>query len=331
MWSRWQPQRGMPFNSYFFQTDGGGVAIDPLALEEEDIRHLRDLGGVTTIVVTNPDHVRESAALADAFGARVVDSAAEGIEVFPGAIALALLHGKSPEIALYLPEYDAAIVGDAVLGSPAGAFSLLPDEKLADPRRFAFGLRKLWGRNLRMLLPCDGYPVFANADALLGDLLYARLGAEVFRINLDDIPFVFSKEKIGRYSVSDGETGLLIGARKLGYRVADIPPGHAFCPLHWHVEEEEFFYVIAGQPSVRMSGGTLQCRPGDFIAFPVGERGAHQLLNESEATARVLLVGPNAPHESCFYPDSDKVLVEANGLVRRMVKAGPDLDYWDGE
>ena len=32
-------------------------------------------------------------------------------------------------------------------------------------------------------------------------------------------------------------------------------------------------------------------RPGDFMAFPVGDRGAHQLLNESDADALVLLLG----------------------------------------
>lgn len=331
MWSRWQPQRGMPFNSYFFQTSEGGVAIDPLALDDEDIEQLRELGGVKTIVVTNPDHVRETAALQRAFGAAIVDEVAEGDEVFPGAFALQLLHGKTPEIALFLPEHRTAIAGDAVIGSPAGALSLLPDEKLADPKRFASGLRKLWGRELHALLVCDGYPVFANADALLGDLLYGRLGVELYRVNLDEIPFDESKERIARYNVSDGETGLLIGARKLGYRVAIIPPGRAFCPLHWHVEEEEFFYVIEGRPSIRMAGGTLVCRPGDFIAFPVGERGAHQLLNDSSEPARVLLVGGNVPHESCFYPDSKKVLVDARGMVSRMVRSEPDLDYFDGE
>lgn len=331
MWSRWQPQRGMPFNSYFFQTPAGGVAIDPLALEEDDLQQLRELGGIKTIVITNPDHVRESTMLQRAFDAAIVDTAADGEEIFPGAYAVQLQYGKTPEIALLLPEYGAAVVGDAIIGSPAGALSLLPDEKLADPQRFAFGLRKLWARELRTLLLCDGYPVFAHADALLGDLLHARLGAELFRINLDEIPFVCEKEKIDRYTVADGETGLLIGARKLGYRVAEIPPGHAFCPLHWHVEEEEFFYVLEGRPSVRMSEGELQCRPGDFIAFPVGERGAHQLLNNSNEPARVLMVGPNAPHESCFYPDSSKVLVDARGIVSRMVRSHPALDYWDGE
>lgn len=330
MWSRWQPQRGMPFNSYFFQTSAGGVAVDPLALEDDDLQQLRDLGGVKTILITNPDHVRESAALQRAFGAAIVDEVSDGGEVFPGAFALHLPYGKSTEIALVLPEHGAAVIGDAILGSPAGALSVLPDEKLADPRRFALGLRRLWRRELQALLLCDGYPVFANADALLADLLYSRLGAELFRINLDDIPFVDARERAG-YGISDGETGLLIGARKLGYRVAEIPPGKAFCPMHWHVEEEEFFYVIEGRPSVRMPGGTLQCRAGDFIAFPVGERGAHQLRNDSSAPARVLMVGPNAFHESCFYPESKKVLVDARGIVSLMVRSEPDLDYWDGE
>jgi hypothetical protein len=34
------------------------------------------------------------------------------------------------------------------------------------------------------------------------------------------------------------------------------------------------------------------------------------------------------PHDSCFYPDSKKVLVERAGL---MVRDHPALDYFDGE
>lgn len=330
MWSRWQPDRGLPFNSYFFETSAGGVAVDPLALDENDVAFLRSRGGVSAIVVTNPEHVRESGALREAFGATIVDDARDDDEVFPGAFALRVDHGKSPEFALHLRDVRAAIVGDAMIGAPAGALSLLPDAKLADPRGLAMHLRRLWALDLETLLLCDGYPVFGNADAAIWSLLDARLGADLYRINVDDLQFKKYKGD-GKYGVDDAEVGLLIGARKLGYRVADIPPGRAFCPLHWHVEEEEFFYVISGTPSIRMPRGTIACKPGDFIAFPTGERGAHQLLNESSEVARVLLVGANAWHESCFYPDSRKVLVDVRHEVDVLVRSEPQLDYFDGE
>lgn len=333
MWSAWQPDRGMNFNSYLFERGDGCVAVDPLPLDDASMETIAQMGGVQSIAITNPDHVRASAALRDRFGARVIDAAKDGEEVFPGAYAVAIPYGKTDEIALHLRAARAAVVGDAIIGSPAGALSLLPDGKLRDPQRLPFALRRLWALQLETLLLCDGQPIFRGADAAIGTLLEARAGSEIFRINADELQFEFDPEP-ERYAAYDAEIGLLIGARKLGYRLAKIPPGKAFCPLHWHVASEEFFYVVEGTPSMRMLHGTVQCRPGDFIAFPTGEQGAHQLRNDSSEPCLVLLVGIEdaaMDMEACFYPDSDKVGLWSPAGRLGMVRASPDLDYYDGE
>lgn len=333
MWSAWQPQRGMNFNSYAFERSGGCVVVDPLPLDDASLDMLADLGGVHTIVLTNPDHVRATATLRERFDANVVDAFEEGTEVFAGAYALAIPFGKTDETALHLPAAKAAIVGDAIIGSPAGALSLLPDEKLRSPRELALALRRLWALQLQTLLLCDGQPVFDGADAALAKLLESRLGAELYRINADEVRYALD-EPHGQYAADDGEVGLLIGNRKLGYRLAKIAPGKAFCPLHWHVACDEFFYVLEGTPSIRMAAGTLQCRPGDFIAFPVGETGAHQLRNDSSEPCLVLLVGMEEHAvglEVCFYPDSDKVGIWTPVERLAMLRSSPELDYFDGE
>lgn len=350
MWSAWQPDRGMHFNSYLFERDEGCVAIDPLPLDEQSMDELAELGGVHTIVLTNRDHQRGTAALRARFGSRVLVPALEaalfsvqidatfshGDEVFAGAFAIALPHGKTAgEVALHVPAAKAAVVGDALIGAPAGALNLLPDEKLDDPKRFVLALRRLWALQLKTLLLCDGQPLFAGADDAIASLLETRGGADVNRINTGDIDYTFDeREGPAQYGVHDGEVGLLIGARKLGYRLAKIPPGRVFCPLHWHVAAEEFFYVVEGRPSIRTLRETIECRPGDFIAFPVGERGAHQLRNDSSEPCLVLLAGMEEAAvnlEACFYPDSDKVGLWTPEERLRMLRASPDLDYFDGE
>ncbi len=138
----------------------------------------------------------------------------------------------------------------------------------------------------------------------------------------------------GQYAFEDGEVGLPIGARQLGYRLARLAPGKAFSPLHWHVRAEEFFYVVEGRPSIRTTRGMIHCRPGDFIAFPTGERGAHQLRNDSSESCLVLLVGMEEEAvdlEACFYPDSGKVGLYTPGELLRMVRSSPEVDYFDGE
>lgn len=344
MWSAWQPDRGMNFNSYLFEREGACVAVDPLPLDEPSLDALRGLGGVQTVVLTNRDHRRGAAALRERFGARVIAHAPEaalfdvpidatfddGEEVFSGAYAIAVPHGKTAgEAALHLPAAKAAVVGDALLGAPAGALSLLPDGKLHDPLRLLFSLRRLWALELEALLLCDGQPIFSGADASIARLLERRAGPGINRINADEVTYTCEPEP-EPYAIHDGEVGLLIGARKLGYRLAKLPPGKCFCPLHSHEAEEELYFVLEGRPSVRTLRGTIECRPGDFIAFPTGERGTHQLRNDSDEPCLVLLVGANEAFETCFYPDSDKVglYVPERG---RMLRASPSLEYFDGE
>lgn len=345
MWSAWQPDRGMAFNSYLFERDGGTIAVDPLPIDDESAAQIERMGGVRAIVLTNRDHERDTQRFRERFGARVLASAIEaplfaipvdatfenGAEVFSGAFAVSLPYAKTPgEIALHLPQERAAVVGDALIGAPAGGLSILPDSKLEDRNRFVFALRRLWALNLETLLLGDGQPIFTGADAAIRALLEREGGPSIHRLNLDEI--AYGATRPGKYACERGEVGLHIGARKLGYQVVRIGPGQAYCPLHWHVRAEEFFYVIEGRPSIRTLQGTFECRSGDFIAFPTGEPGSHQLLNASSEPALVVLVGveEDAELEVCVYPDSDKVGVFSPPFDR-LLRASPQLDYYDGE
>src|SRR5579864_6593268 len=135
MWSVWQPDRKVFFNSYFVVRPEGNVVVDPLALSEDDAREIEAAGGVALAIVTNRDHERRSSDVIQRFGAKLaasVDDAPllqsrvdktlrEGDEPFAGARVIAFEGMKSPgEIALHLRAHDAAIVGDALWGEPAG-------------------------------------------------------------------------------------------------------------------------------------------------------------------------------------------------------------------
>lgn len=340
-WSVWQPDRAMYFNSYFLQRPDGNVAIDPLHLSDEDRAEIERLGGVAAIVVTNRDHLRETEALRAWSGARVICSAAEAPllpfapdatvadgDVIFGMRVVTMDGAKTPgEIALVLPREKAAIVGDAILGAPAGALSFLPEAKLANASALAHSLRRLWALQLNVLLVGDGTPLFSGADAAIGTLLEAAAGPSVNRINVRDLQWQHDGPN-GKFEADDAEIGLLIGARRLGYRLARLQPGNVYCPLHAHDLEEEFFYVVDGAPSIRTPRGTIALEAGDFIAFPTGDRGTHQLLNESDAPATLLLVGNAEPNEICFYPDSRKLMLDRRDVI---VRSEPALDYFDGE
>jgi len=342
MWSVWQPARRVFFNSYFLTVPGGNVVVDPLALLPEQSAEIAERGGAEWVIVTNRDHERTAREVAAQFGAKIAASKRdapllsgpvdrlldEGDEAFAGARIIAFEGLKSPgEIALALPQHKAAIVGDALWGDPAGSLRMLDDDKLLNPRAAVMSLRKLWALRLEVLLVGDGACLFADADRIIGECLQARTDAYVNRINIDEIAAQHEVDP-GGYEATLYEIGNAIGARKLGYWMVELAPGKKFCPLHSHQLEEEMFLVWEGRPTIRTPRGTFECRPGDVIAFPVGDAGAHQLLNGSDKPCKVFLLGMDEVEDVCHYPDSDKVSISGRRL---RVRASPHLDYFDGE
>jgi uncharacterized cupin superfamily protein len=341
MWSRWQPDRNLFFNSYFIAGPSENALVDPLPLDDAEAREISSCGGVAWIVITNRDHQRAAAEAAQRFGAKIVASDPDAREMALtvdrivrdgdtiGEAQVVALEGlkTAGEFALLLPAKQTVIVGDALWGAPAGSLRMMPDEKLADPDRAARSLRRLRAVHPRHCLVGDGAPVFYRAYDAIGDALESRAGAHVNIVNLDDLLFVESPGP-GAYSCEDAEIGFLLGAQQLGYRAARLRPGDVFCPTHWHTAEEELFVVWEGTPTVETPHGARELRRGDLIAFPTRPFGAHKLVNRSDAPATVILISNTNPHDVCFYPDSKKLLVEATDTL---VRTEPILDYYDGE
>jgi glyoxylase-like metal-dependent hydrolase (beta-lactamase superfamily II) len=165
----------------------GNVVIDPLPLSDHDEAHLRKLGGVASIVVTNSDHVRDSIRLAENTGAQLMGPSQEannfpvectrwltdGDQVVPGMLALELEGSKTPGELALLIDGSILITGDLIRAHEGGALCLLPEEKLSDKRKAIASLRRLTLLpELEALLPGDGWPVFRDAKILLEELLF---------------------------------------------------------------------------------------------------------------------------------------------------------------
>ncbi len=338
-----RPLDSDPFaaHAYLFVAGAGNVLIDPLPLDDAERDQIAALGGIARVVVMSPERRGAAEDIAAHYNADVVAAPKHRESLFAGAFAIRLANQRRPnEFAVNVADARIVVAGDSLAGSPAGALSMSPDEQYADARKAALGLRAILRENPDALLLSFGQPVFTGAYGALYRLLFARAGAEIHRINVDELDVRDERdehaEQPGIYHVRDAEVGYAIGARRLGYRVSTIPPGQRFCPLHAHAREEELFFVLEGEPSVRTLAGTLRCRKGDFVALPVGESGTHQLVNESDAPATVLLLARTEEVEACYYPDSDKLLVDTdaplkNGLRSLMVAASPQLGYFHGE
>jgi uncharacterized cupin superfamily protein len=127
------------------------------------------------------------------------------------------------------------------------------------------------------------------------------------------------------------------GSEHLGASLYELPPGQAMFPYHYHFGNEELLIVMRGRPHLRTRDGWRQLSEGDVAAFPVGERGAHQLVNRSETPVRVLMFSEMVGPDVVVYPDSRKVGARErapgsgpNGL-RETFRSSDQVDYWEGE
>jgi len=121
-----------------------------------------------------------------------------------------------------------------------------------------------------------------------------------------------------------------IGGEHLAGSVIEIPPGQRAWPYHWEAALEEWLYVLTGTPTVRTPDGEEQLRAGDLVCFVAGPDGAHQVLNDSDATCRVVMLSNQASVNVVVYPDADKVGARTPWL-RPNFPHQAAIDYWQGE
>jgi uncharacterized cupin superfamily protein len=154
-------------------------------------------------------------------------------------------------------------------------------------------------------------------------------------LNLADVAFDDVEEN-GRYTSRRGTIGDLIGARKLGYNLTELPPGKAQCPFHSHHGDEEMFFILEGEGELRFGDARYPIRAHDVIACPPGGADvAHQIINTGATTMRYLSISTREDMDACEYPDSQKVAVFAGERgkrrLRKMFRAETTVDYYDRE
>ena len=122
------------------------------------------------------------------------------------------------------------------------------------------------------------------------------------------------------------QLGPLLGGEMLGATVYELDPGERSGPYHYELGNEECLLVLEGTPTLRHPDGRDVLEVGEMVVFSEGPDGAHQLINESRAVARVLILSSMREPYGCAYPDSAKL--STLGGVFRLADA---VDYWDGE
>jgi glyoxylase-like metal-dependent hydrolase (beta-lactamase superfamily II) len=186
-WSWFSEEKQLDFNGLFLTVGEHKIVIDPPPMTGEASSMILRNGPVDYIIVTNRDHAREAARCQDEFHCQlyVPEADAPHMELKPtktfkdgelltgGIWAIQLKDQKSPgESALFIQQGKGVlIVGDALIGKPAGSVSLLPAEKYADVEKAREGLRRLLKYNFDSLLVGDGTSILTGAKPSVERLL----------------------------------------------------------------------------------------------------------------------------------------------------------------
>jgi uncharacterized cupin superfamily protein len=129
--------------------------------------------------------------------------------------------------------------------------------------------------------------------------------------------------------------GYELGTERIGASLWELPPGEAAYPYHFHYVEEELVIVLSGRPSLRTPEGVRGLEQGEALRFPTGEKGAHQIFNETDDVVTFLAISSQGLADVLIYPDSDRVGVgdrpPRGGGFRAFFKRADAVGYFDGE
>jgi uncharacterized cupin superfamily protein len=162
--------------------------------------------------------------------------------------------------------------------------------------------------------------------------------ASSLKVSLHDLRFDETSHG-DRYAARISPVAALLGAKKLGYRVVELPPGKRAWPLHHHYVNEELFIVLAGSGSFRLGQQVIAVTAGDVLAAPAGgPETAHQFINDAHAPLRYLAISTMETPDVMGYPESGRFAVFVGsapggpGAARSFEHVGrlaDTVDYWD--
>lgn len=132
-------------------------------------------------------------------------------------------------------------------------------------------------------------------------------------------PEPFASQMVGREKRVLGD---LFGLTHFGVNLTTLAPGARSALRHAHTLQDEFVYVIEGQPTLVSNTGKHRLAPGMCAGFKAGSGDAHHLLNESDQPVVYLEIGDRTPGDVVSYPDDDLVAVAGPEGWRFMHKDG---------
>ena len=123
----------------------------------------------------------------------------------------------------------------------------------------------------------------------------------------------------GRSSLRLGDAG---GLTQFGVNLVTLQPGAMSSLRHWHLHEDEFVMVTAGELTLITDAGPEPMVAGDCAVFPANRPNGHHFINHSTDAATFLVVGTKAAREVATYSDVDLIVTMQGGQATFTHKNG---------
>jgi len=133
-------------------------------------------------------------------------------------------------------------------------------------------------------------------------------------------PPPFNKRVAGRDKTQLGD---YFGLTNIGVNLTRIEPGSQSALRHTHSKQDEFVYILEGEPTLITNAGEFLLKPGMCAGFKASNGDAHHLVNKSVRDVVYLEIGDRTKGDEPTYPDDDLQLrIDADGKFSLTRKVG---------
>ena len=116
--------------------------------------------------------------------------------------------------------------------------------------------------------------------------------------------------------------GDLFGLRNFGVNLTRLAPGTRSALRHAHTLQDEFVYVVSGNPTLYTDAGATSLAAGMCAGFRAGTGDGHQLVNESSDDVVYLEIGDRTTGDEASYPNDDLKALAVDGVWNFLHKDG---------
>jgi uncharacterized cupin superfamily protein len=139
------------------------------------------------------------------------------------------------------------------------------------------------------------------------------------RAKPSNYPEPFASRMAGRQKQPLGD---LFGLANFGVNLTRLAPSAVSALRHAHSKQDEFIYILQGNPTLHTDAGRTMLSPGMCAGFKAATGNGHHLINETQEDVVYLEVGDRTPGDEGIYPDDDLAAVAVDGKWRFAHKDG---------